>query len=131
MRESIALISLVLILLSCKKDLYTDNQDFKKIEGVWYEQNGDAASSYEFKKNGIIIFQQGIERGMKIRTDRLLIDEIFNLNNGWICFCFQSKRDGNRNFYLSPTLDTLWDAGTLLDSNSVRQQTKQYYTKIQ
>lgn len=131
MRESVVLISLFLILLGCKKDLYIDNQDFKKIEGLWYEQDGDAASSYEFNKNGIIIFQQGIERGTKIKTDRLLIDDKFNLNNGWICFYFQSKKDGNRNFYLSPTLDTLWDAGTLLDSSSVRQQSKQYYTKIQ
>ena len=131
MKGSIVLIGLVMIFGSCKKDLYKDNQDFRKIEGVWYENDGDAASSYEFKKNGIIIFKQGIERGIKIKTDRLLFDDVFNLNNGWVCFCFQSRRDGNRNFYMSPTLDTLWDAGTLLDSNSVRQQTNQYYTRLQ
>lgn len=131
MKVSFKVICLVLILISCKKDLYKDNQDFSKIEGVWYENDGDAASSYEFKKNGMIIFKQGIERGIKIKTDRLLFDDVFNLNNGWVCFCFQSRRDGNRNFYMSPTLDTLWDAGTLLDSNSVRQQTNQYYTRLQ
>jgi len=117
---------------SCDKNTLKDNPKYNEIIGVWQEDDGEASSSFEFKKNGKIIFKQGIDRGYSIKIDRFILFKIDPVN-GWKRYAVEYKNSiyYHLSYSISPTNDTLWAAGALLDDDAVQQQTKQYYTKVQ
>lgn len=128
----IVLIVCGLVFFACQKDSIDLGSDYQNIIGVWQENDGEAKSLYEFKKNGKIIFKQGIDRGFSIKIDRFILVKTDPIN-GWKRYAVGYKNSiyYHLSYSIAPSNDTIWATGTLLDSNSIQQQLKQYYIKVQ
>lgn len=126
------IVYIALFITGCNKIPNDLNGDYEIIIGTWQEEDGEANSSYEFKKSGKIIFKQGIDRGFSIKIDRYILIKTDPIN-GWKRYAVEYKNSiyYHLSYSISPTNDSLWAAGSLLDDEGIQQQTKQYYTRVQ